>query len=414
MQVRFHGRHAPKHSCTTMAAMSPDRLPDPTEQSALMNVGEVVREWWVSPVDFQWLREFLASRSLTDPVRLLIALIAALLAVVPALGLLTHDAPDHIAGRALLVVAMVTAAAWSVRWLRGPWPTAFGSALFVIWADIAITVCCLLHGNALSGLAGTTTFVLIGAYVTFFHGPRPLCAQLAWSLLTVVALAIPVATGPDGDPATAIGKAFVTIAAVVVLPPILQISYTLIRSDAVDSLVDPLTGLLNRRGLQTQSIQLARGQRVAGDTVVLISIDLDRFKTINDTLGHSVGDEVLLRSARRIRSVVRSDAVLARLGGEEFVVLDVLPLTHADELAERIRVAISAKADRAPVTASVGFAIAKRDLFAGSAADAVDALEQLLDRADTAMYEAKRAGRDRVSRDIADIRDSSDDDALES
>jgi len=147
---------------------------------------------------------------------------------------------------------------------------------------------------------------------------------------------------------------------------------------------DPLTGLHNRRHLD-------RRHDVAGP-VGLAVLDLDHFKDVNDRYGHEAGDRVLVRVAELLREQVRSDDVVARTGGEEFVLL--MPRTSdAEALAccERVRAALRAEpweaiAPGLRITASLGVA---------TAPDATD-LDELARGADERMYEAKRAGRDRA------------------
>ncbi|GBD46524.1 putative diguanylate cyclase YcdT [bacterium HR41] len=159
-----------------------------------------------------------------------------------------------------------------------------------------------------------------------------------------------------------------------------------------EALVDPLTGLLNRAALRLRLDQLLRdpAQAQAPRALAFAIGDIDRFKEINDTYGHLVGDEVLRTVARAMRKSLRGGDQLFRIGGEEFVAL--LPLADRERavaVCERLRQAVAAA--RAPsgltVTISFGVTIAR-------GADVT--LEQLVAEADEALYRAKRAGRDRV------------------
>jgi diguanylate cyclase (GGDEF)-like protein len=164
---------------------------------------------------------------------------------------------------------------------------------------------------------------------------------------------------------------------------------------------DVLTGWHNRRYLQVRiSEELARARRDSSSLVCLM-IDIDRFKSVNDTLGHAAGDEVLCELAQRIEAEVRASDIAARYGGEEFVVL--MPNTDTPSgvlLAERIRRTISSTPvelrDDASVaiTASVGIA----SVVPGPRDDDFKTLgDALIARADVALYAAKAAGRDQVS-----------------
>ncbi|MDH3235753.1 MAG: PleD family two-component system response regulator [Alphaproteobacteria bacterium] len=161
------------------------------------------------------------------------------------------------------------------------------------------------------------------------------------------------------------------------------------------ALTDALTGLYNRRYFDTHFETQIRHAADSGKSLALLMLDLDRFKTINDTHGHNVGDEVLRETARRLASNLRTVDMVARFGGEEFAI--VMPDTTPEialSAAERLRARIgdtpfSVSSDAATeitVTTSIGLAVASRH------PDATD----LLKRADYALYAAKRAGRDTV------------------
>ncbi|HKY77830.1 MAG TPA: GGDEF domain-containing protein, partial [Acidimicrobiia bacterium] len=156
--------------------------------------------------------------------------------------------------------------------------------------------------------------------------------------------------------------------------------------------------MANRGLLMDQLGQaLARARRRPG-SVAVIFLDLDRFKVVNDSLGHAIGDDLLVEVARRLEGVMRSADTVARMGGDEFVVLveDVVRVDEALALARRLRTAIAAPitvaaGQRVVLTASVGVAVS------ADAADGVAATpSSLLWDADVAMYRAKDAGRDRI------------------
>jgi diguanylate cyclase (GGDEF)-like protein len=154
---------------------------------------------------------------------------------------------------------------------------------------------------------------------------------------------------------------------------------------------DALTGLPNRRYFDEYLGLLARRRR-AEDRVGVLMIDIDRFKKLNDTFGHAVGDHVLREVAHAIAGAVRDDDVPARFGGEEFAVLLRNPTGEvAVEVGERVRRSVGALDLRRlgvpGVSVSVGVAVADSPEVA---------LEQVIDAADRALYRAKRAGRDRV------------------
>lgn len=155
---------------------------------------------------------------------------------------------------------------------------------------------------------------------------------------------------------------------------------------------DPLTQLLNRRGFEARAaLALALAVRNARPLSVL-SIDIDFFKRINDTYGHDVGDMVLQALARTLAERARDSDVLARFGGEEFVLL--LPDTDAQgakHMAELLRQSI-ADLHLAPVghiTVSIGVSSLYLD-------QARDSLNEMIKRSDAALYAAKNSGRNKV------------------
>jgi diguanylate cyclase (GGDEF)-like protein/PAS domain S-box-containing protein len=152
---------------------------------------------------------------------------------------------------------------------------------------------------------------------------------------------------------------------------------------------DPLTGLANRQLFDELLVRAVYRTDRSRTAAVVLYVDLDEFKDVNDMFGHQAGDRVLAETARRLESVVRPGDVVARLGGDEFAVLceNLTSEGDASRIAERIVAAIRrpipVASGVASVSASVGVAVA----VAGEAAAAVVA------RADGAMYEAKREGK---------------------
>ncbi len=163
------------------------------------------------------------------------------------------------------------------------------------------------------------------------------------------------------------------------------------RATEASASTDPLTGLPNRRYFDEFS-SLLSGRRRSGDALAVLMIDIDKFKGLNDTYGHPVGDEVLKSVAGAITAAVRDQDVPARIGGEEFAVLLRNPGPEvAQEIGERVRQAVR-ELDLADfgvpgVSVSVGVA---------NATGPDEPIHALVDRADRALLRAKRAGRDRV------------------
>jgi diguanylate cyclase (GGDEF)-like protein len=158
--------------------------------------------------------------------------------------------------------------------------------------------------------------------------------------------------------------------------------------------VDFLTGVYNRRHFETLArAELARCQRYMRPLSVMM-IDIDHFKTVNDQLGHAVGDRVLKSVADLCRATKRETDILARVGGEEFAIM--LPETTEAatiQFAERLRrlahdCTVTANDEEIPVTISIGIA---------GASIRTSGIESLMRDADQALYQAKRSGRDRIA-----------------
>jgi two-component system cell cycle response regulator len=166
------------------------------------------------------------------------------------------------------------------------------------------------------------------------------------------------------------------------------------------AITDALTGLFNRRYMESHLAGLLGQASARGKPLAVLVIDIDYFKSINDTHGHDAGDDVLREFALRIKRSIRGIDLACRYGGEEFVV--VMPETDmavAAMVAERLRRRIAAEpfaihegARSIPVTISIGIAALR---------GADDNAAGVLKRADQALYRAKRDGRNRVVPDAA-------------
>lgn len=161
------------------------------------------------------------------------------------------------------------------------------------------------------------------------------------------------------------------------------------------AVIDPLTGLHNRRYMETHLATLVEEARSSRRSLSILVADIDHFKQVNDTYGHDVGDAVLKEFSERFRSNVRSIDLACRYGGEEFlVIMPDTSMTRAFQIGERLRASIAADAFSLPtrpgihLTASVGLATLE---------SADDTPEAVFRRADSALFEAKRQGRNRVA-----------------
>ncbi|MFT6169538.1 MAG: two-component system cell cycle response regulator [Celeribacter sp.] len=162
------------------------------------------------------------------------------------------------------------------------------------------------------------------------------------------------------------------------------------------AMVDPLTGLYNRRYAMPHLAQISEQSAKSNQNFAIMLIDLDRFKTINDTFGHCVGDQVLTEVAKRMRENMRGIDLVARFGGEEFLIcMPMTTLMEARTAAERLRsvicatpVAMSTEGAPVSVSASIGLSMG---------GDSNASIETLLQISDRALYDAKAEGRNQVT-----------------
>ncbi|MGA2013268.1 MAG: GGDEF domain-containing protein [Solirubrobacteraceae bacterium] len=270
------------------------------------------------------------------------------------------------------------------RLARAPRPelTIAGS---LIWTTLVIAAAAATTGGPTSPLL--PWIVIPGALAAARFRPRVLLAGGSLTVLIMIDATAGVA------PTATLHHPWLLIASVALLVNVLATVSAVTAAEIahrVTADTDALTGLLNRSALSTRFAELAHQALISDSSVVLIICDLDRFKDVNDSYGHQRGDRVLRDCADAMRSALRSFELVYRYGGEEFVI--VLPgadLAEGREVAERVRASVAAsRPGGLDLTLSAGIGIAS-----GPAVE----LTSLFRAADTALYDAKHAGRDRVA-----------------
>jgi diguanylate cyclase (GGDEF)-like protein len=307
-------------------------------------------------------------------------------------------------------------AAWAVlRWLPGHTLLILRGSLWLAFAGFCAGVFVDYHGGASGAVpepvpAGGEHYglavLIIAAHTLHTPAGARLVALCLWFGSSAAALA-GLATGsfhgtmPSGLSPEALRFVLAGAIAIGLMDIFSQLSSLQIRSAVQNSLLqqyaltDPLTNLPNRRAFQSACER--EFAPVEGDRrpMSLIVLDIDCFKKINDAHGHDAGDRVLQQIAQVVRSVVRPSDFPVRWGGDEFAVL--LPdsaLSQARTMAEKIRHTVeSFPFDIGPVTVSLGPAMLSSDR----------SIESLFQRADRALYEAKRQGRNRIEVDHSTI-----------
>jgi diguanylate cyclase (GGDEF)-like protein len=310
---------------------------------------------------------------------------------------------------AILAIAITIVAPW-----LGWWPLLFLIPAGLGFAAADALMPKLARPENLMFAAWIAGEVTIAGAVALEGGPR--VAALSWLAIPVItlssrfsmrgvvagvgiasALVLAVSFGVDAH--SVLHEPELVIAPLALILCVAVLSTPLMRSDIQhrsDAVIDQLTGMLNRKALSVRLLELAQQSEITGEPIGVIVADVDRFKDINDTCGHSVGDAVLRDIDYALRKQLRAFDLAYRLGGEEFLIL--VPGSDLDrtvELAERLREGVAAGelSDGVAVTMSLGVAAsAQRERFDYPAVFA---------RADAALYRAKRAGRNRVCVDGA-------------
>jgi len=345
--------------------------------------------WWRQPDHYDWLSEYLAGRGLKPFVRYLLVAILTTLAAATSLMLLSRWGPHMPTQRAVSVAVIVSLLAMALVWLLS-WPTRFQSELCSVLGAVGIAAICVIEGDPRTGMLGCAAFGGLASYVAFFHSARHLVFTLGIALGTAVVCAARIAAADDA--AMALAELLLLGAGILAVPFCGQVLVHWLSLDSLKSSTDPLTGLRNRRGFYRSACKLLTAERRAQDLSVLM-VDLDGFKRINDTYGHAAGDRILVAVADSLRRIGGAATVIARVGGEEFLVAQTTGIQEALQMAEAMRLAIAATPWG--VTASVG--VSSIRVSSGNEDLDRQVIEGLVESADTAMYEAKRAGGNQVS-----------------
>jgi diguanylate cyclase (GGDEF)-like protein len=258
---------------------------------------------------------------------------------------------------------------------------AMGTLLFTLGLFAAATA---LTGGPEGSAA---PLIIIPAFVApmRFRG-KVVLALCALTVLVLLAVTVGV------DPAGAASDPRLIIATIALLVCATTANWALVEAEMQQrdaAVLDPLTGLLNRKALEARALELEQQARLTGGSVAFVICDLDHFKQVNDAHGHDRGDAVLRSVAYQMRKALRSFELIYRLGGEEFLIL--LPGAAIDEgvaISERLRRTLEeSRPGGLNLTASFG-------VSAAAGGDIV--YDRLFKAADEALYDAKAAGRNCV------------------
>lgn len=311
---------------------------------------------------------------------------ALLIALMLAAGMMVLTIPGE-ASALMRVVApvrvLVVLGLWLALWRR--WVSQRTVEGWLFWLAVLLVVNRMPTLGELSPDRAALTMSTSGIIlITLGLLLAPRRWRTAWAATGAVVVIVPSALFIVPRDPTVFASSTVFLAFMSVLLTVLE--HNARRSETTWDLAhtDGLTGLANRRAMQTRLVAATAREDRRQVTNALILMDLDRFKVLNDSQGHQAGDEALQQVATILQGVTRPEDLVARWGGEEFLLL--LPACGHDEamsLAERLREAL---AEGTPITASFGVAVQAP----------ADTPERWVSRADQALYEAKATGRNRV------------------
>lgn len=351
-------------------------------------------DWFHAPHDYSWIVEHRSVRHLHTVIRGVFSVATLIYALTSAIMLFSPRGPQGFEERAWVCFMLVVQIAVAYALLACPVPNKLGFITFGIFGDVGLASVLVCYDTT-AAVMGSALFVITGAYCTFFLSPRWMVAHLLFSCGFVVFSATRGWSSSGEHPATTLAVLTVVLTSIAGVPVFAHIAWTAIAGDARRSARDPLTGLLNRRGLDSAVLDLWDTAVARGESIAVAMVDVDKFKAVNDIHGHDSGDRVLVDIARRLEGVVGTSGVAARTGGEEFV---VVMLGERSAVEFRMYDALSAvhdKSDDVPITASFGVTVLESDSVLRSAGHSIVA--RMLRSSDAMMYRSKAAGGNRLS-----------------
>lgn len=367
-----------------------DHMYSPVQAPAGKNSWATLREWMDEQHDYEWIKHHRSSRSILPLFRILLGAMSIIFGLTALLKLVGPDAPPTPIGKYLAAIVVIACFVLAGFWFTRPFPGRVGLIAFAVFADIGLTGAVLMVSDRESATFGCTAFVVSGAFATLFVSAKWVLAHVVWAAgISIIVFALAFAE-EDADYTTLAARALVLFAAAVLVPIFSHLTWRTLYRDARDSDRDPLTGLFNRRGLDTAVIDLFDHARNKGWSLAFFVVDIDKFKLVNDVHGHSVGDQVIGRTANRLSTHLGLRAVIGRVGGEEYLAVISGPHQKVTDLINGIISAISDHPDSVPTTVSVGAVVMTSESKAWTGGSS--AISVACNAADAMMYQAKAAG----------------------
>jgi diguanylate cyclase (GGDEF)-like protein len=348
-----------------------------------------LRAWWSQPDHYDWIVAYLISRGLAGLVRALVGGVTVLSGTV-LIALMATPAGAH----GVIPTLAVSAATGGLISLGLLWivvvPSKRQSTVFAAGTTTCIAVAAVSCRDPLMAMLISAAFATAAGYIAFAHT----AGYAVYNFQSAVAVAILEAArmATSGRLIEGACAAWIVVVLTLSVPAGIQIIVHSLGIDLLEADTDPLTLVLNRRAFIVKAREMISRGRGTDAYLTLMVLDLDDFKVLNDTSGHSVGDRALVAVAEILRAQTRGTAVIGRSGGDEFLIVDTTSTPDQTPAAERLRIAIAELPDA--ITASIGIATTALIGVVDSTIESV--INDLVIAADLHMYAAKRAGGNRI------------------
>jgi diguanylate cyclase (GGDEF)-like protein len=264
---------------------------------------------------------------------------------------------------------------------------------FALLSNTSIALIALAQSDPEIAMMASTTLATMASFIALFHTP-PLMAY-NFAIASGIGAFEGIRMAERSNVVSAIAAYTLLVLLNLAVPFGIQVVVHVLGADAVHAERDQLTGLLTRRAFHRRATACLEQSSKRLAHVVITVIDLDRFKQLNDSYGHSTGDDALVSVAQALRDATDDSAVIGRSGGEEFVIADIWDPADVERKAQQLCDVIAALP--CGITASVGTAGVHPAYRTGSRSDL---LMELIAAADAAMYAAKRRGGNQIGHHV--------------
>lgn len=339
---------------------------------------------------YYWFTAVLAARGLQSSACRLVAVCIAILGLMPVALMTSRLGPHGLHGQILAGVILVLCLAMAALWVRHHWPTRAQSLLCVIVGSFGIGASALIVTSPIIGFLGAATYVLLTAFVVFFHTLRLLAVTWGVAAVVIGVLFVRVAST---DLALAVCATGVVILLNVFIAFACRAAVKLIQPDAHHGDIEQLTGLLHRDAFyRAVATLLASRSRSADQYLVVVAVNIDSFSLLLGMTGSRGGNRARVTVGQALRETVRHNAIVAHVSDDDFLVADTFTTADASPLVERIRGAITATPQR--LTASIGVVCTPLQPLSCEPPD--DVVDKLIAIANTAIEHARMAGGNQV------------------